>query len=284
MKTLLKKIIKKTRTSIADPLFAKLGYERSKAYFHNNIFGHTMFSNPKDLGINLSGYNNVPIERVNDKGEIGFILSNLREGATAIDVGANIGFFTLLMARAVGENGKVLAVEPGPMSYALLNKNLQINRYKNVSLYNIAISNEARTTEFFLCRTGESDNRLFATPSEARDVVSIDVNTIDSIAENMKVDLVKIDIQGSELLALQGMKKVIKNNPHIKILMEYSPDCLIDCGSKPEDLFRTITELGFDIYECPHNRSIHKTTSKILLEEIGHEKLRPSTNIVLIKA
>ncbi len=136
-----------------------------KPAFLGNIFGHKMYQNTSDEGINYQGFNNYP-EKNFEHGEIA-LASTIKPDQTVIDLGANIGFFALLYARQVGSTGKVYAFEPGPSSFALLQKNIAINNYKNVICINKAVADVTKMGKIYLNRTGESDNRLLFDPNNA---------------------------------------------------------------------------------------------------------------------
>jgi FkbM family methyltransferase len=100
-------------------------------------------------------------------------LENLvRPGDTVFDIGAHIGFYTLLLARLVGPAGKVLAFEPDPANFALLQQNVVLNRYANVALYNLALSSQAGSAALFLSGDNAGEHRLWQ-PAEARPSVPV---------------------------------------------------------------------------------------------------------------
>jgi len=186
-------------------------------------------------------------------------------------VGANVGFYTLLFARQVGPEGKVFAFEPGPISHALLRANILMNGYKNVTVVNAAVANKTGKTQFYLCRTGESDNKMHdtSTSSDVRDVVDVDVNALDDYFGDLKIDFIKIDIQGSEYIALHGMNKIIDNNPNLEILMEFSPSCLNSAGVNLKDFLMYIRALGFKISILYDDKPSEVTNDEQLLGMVG---------------
>jgi len=265
----------------ADKMIRKLGYVRpaDKPPFESDIFGHKMYVSPSDEGINLHGLGGHTLSDYKH-GEIS-IANHLPPGGTVVDCGANIGFFTLLFARAVGETGRVIAIEPGPSSFALLTKNVAINGYRNVTLINKAISNRSGTTDFFLCRTGESDNTMYATPGEVRDRISVETITLDDLIGDTKVDFVKMDIQGSEYLALLGMAKILRNNPGVRILLEYAPVSLELAGVAPLELISLVSSLGFQTSVVYEGSPAAKVDVAFLRENCGRGKRYPHLNLLL---
>ena len=94
------------------------------------------------------------------QGEIGFFVRNIRPGNRVLDLGANVGLFTLLFARCVGPSGMVYAFEPGPLSTALLTANVILNGYQNVIIERAAVTDRSGDVSLYVCSSGESDNRI----------------------------------------------------------------------------------------------------------------------------
>lgn len=256
---------------------------RDKRHFLPDIFGHKMYVDINDLGISLAS-----IEGVADSnypyGELGFWRKNLKPGQTVVDIGANIGYFTLYTARLVGPKGRVIAIEPGPMSYALLSKNVAVNGYKHVTTENAAVADYNGKATFMLCRTGETDNKLAAVvdknSTEVRDPIEVTVFRLDDYLKNeFVVDFIKLDVQGAEYFALNGMKQTLAN-PNIQVLMEYSPGSLEVVGVKAEDFLAFIRSLKFRIFVLPEEREMYEVSDEELLKTYGPNR-KSHTNLVL---
>ena len=164
--------------------------------FFDNIFGHTMHVDPTDLGHRFSSLNGTQPEH----GEAGYIVRNVKIGQTALDIGANVGLYTLLLAKCVGPSGLVFGFEPGPKSYSLLLRNVSVNGYRQARVENAAVSDRSGTIDLFVCRTGESDNRIAGTliDHDERDRMLVRCVSIDDyVAEKSikSVDCIKMDIQ-----------------------------------------------------------------------------------------
>lgn len=138
------------------------------------------------------------------------IQSTLREGETALDIGANIGYFTLLMARKVGPAGRVIAFEPVPSVYAVLCENLRLNACIQALAECIAVADVEGpgAMQSDLNNPLSSVGQLVDTGGLAVPLVSIDryVET----AGVQKLDLVKIDVEGAEDRVIRGMTKTLK--------------------------------------------------------------------------
>lgn len=147
---------------------------------------------------------------------------DLKEGVF-IDVGANLGKYTIMMARRFKDKGLVIGIEPEHHTLELLRKNIKINKLKNVFVVGKACSSKNGKSTFYLEGTTYSGG----THSLKKDKhhvgkTRIDVETLDSIVSRLKikrVDLIKIDVEGSEIDVLKGAQKILRTY-HPKIICE----------------------------------------------------------------
>lgn len=217
-------------------------FKTSDGNFLGKLNGHKMFFRPYYVGFFLKDEYEPDVTKI--------FLNEIHEGDIVIDIGANIGYFTLLAARLVGEKGKVFAFEPEPNNYDLLLKNIEINNYKNVIPIQKAVSNENKTTKLFL-RQDSSMNSLLegfnANPSIGD--ISIDTVTIDNFFKDnplkSKIKLIKMDIEGAEMQAILGMLDLIKENKELVIITEFNPSFIRKSGFEPQDFLSKINEFGF---------------------------------------
>lgn len=185
-----------------------------------------------------------------EKFESQLIRKNLKSGMTVVDIGANIGYYTVMAAELVGEKGKVIAFEPNPESFLTLLKNIETNHLKNAEGYNLAITNSSGPSLLYVSLENRGDNRLYASPTN-KISVKIETTTLDAFADKhslSKIDFIKMDIQGSEGLAVLGMRRVFELNPHLKLFTEFWPMSISKTGKEPADFLRTLAESGFSLY------------------------------------
>jgi len=174
----------------------------------------------------------------------------VRKGDVVIDIGANIGYYTLIAAKLVGDSGIVITFEPEPYNFHLLKKNVEVNGYKNVILEQRAVSNKNANLKLFLSEDNIGDHRIYQ-PSESRKSIEIESIRLDDYIKNAgidKVNIIKMDIQGAEGLALQGMHEVLTKNKDLTIFTEFWPSGLRESGIEPGDFYNTLIKYGFSIY------------------------------------
>lgn len=153
----------------------------------------------------------------------------LKPGDWALDIGANMGSYTVAMSRLVGEHGRVIALEPIPETFAILTANLQIARCGNVTAFNAAASDRAEVAEmymphfdsglknFYQARLDRTKNTM---DTSANRVLTI---AIDSLALPHRLALIKIDVEGHEAKVISGLWKQISRDRPALIIETSSP-------------------------------------------------------------
>lgn len=158
--------------------------------------------------------------------ETQLILRQTKKGNIVIDVGANIGYYTVLLADKVGKTGKVYAFEPDKVNFEILKKNIEANNLKNVEIINAAVGSKAGKLKLHKSKENLGDHKLYKTPlgsaaSPLDEGETVKIIKLDDFIKE-KMDLMKIDTQGWEPEVIEGAKKIISKNKPIMFL-EYSP-------------------------------------------------------------
>lgn len=142
-------------------------------------------------------------------------------GDTILDIGASIGWYTCKIAKDVGENGRIIAVEPNPVNYYYLEKNITLNNLNNVTLLNIGVWNTRK--ELNLLSKGYGSSLIFHKDLKNRkELVKIKVDTIDKIVSELKIDkldLIKMDIEGAEIEALIGARNILQDFNMLRLVI-----------------------------------------------------------------
>jgi FkbM family methyltransferase len=183
-----------------------------------------------------------------------FFKRTIAPGDVVVDAGANVGYFTVLFGKLVGNSGKVLALEPAPRARAILARNVKRNGLEDrVTIFPGACGDVDGETTLYTNPYGNlGDNRLWRDGGEAGAKASRDwrsftvpVARLDTLLASMsKVDLVKTDLQGYESHAIRGLRTTIERNPTVVLLMEYWPYGLRRCGSGARDYLDLLNDLG----------------------------------------
>ncbi len=177
--------------------------------------------------------------------EAQIFLSYLKPGMTVIDIGANIGLYSLLAGKTVGSTGRVIAFEPVPEIFERLGRHISLNGLTNILPQRIAISDTNGTGTFFLGRTGSSGS-LFR--QETSRSIRVNTETLDSFLrrkEIRKVDAVKVDAEGAEMRIVRGMQRLLLSSEKPLLMFEILPPALQPAGSSAEEIFDDIVSYGY---------------------------------------
>jgi FkbM family methyltransferase len=181
--------------------------------------------------------------------ETNLFKQSVRPGMKVLDIGAFLGEYALTAARCAGSGGKVYAFEPDPRNYQRLCKNIDVNGYTSIIVpVQKAISDQARSASFFLRDGDPSCNSLFQ-PSEDSRIVTADCIALDDFfSEDDHFDVIKMDIEGAELTALRGMRRILSNRTRrITMFVECNPTALRAAGSSADNLVDLLENFGFTI-------------------------------------
>ena len=182
--------------------------------------------------------------------ETQFLLDTLRPGDVFVDVGANIGYFSLLASRLVGAAGAVLAFEPEAANYALLEANCRRNHCDNIRCFRVALGQENAAGTLYLNELNRGDHSLYPQESDrAGQGISI-VNGSTLIgATYPRVNCIKIDTQGAECDVLKGLQELIAASaPDLIMVIEFSPLHLRNAGTSGRVLLDLLADCDWQMY------------------------------------
>jgi FkbM family methyltransferase len=190
----------------------------------------------------------------------------LFEGATMLDIGGHVGYYTLIGAQGVGKEGRIIAFEPHPRNHATLVHNAR--NHPNVTIKNVALAEEEGTAQLhdylMMSASGslhydeslrevqqaqmtEQDFAPRGRDFEPR-IYEVRTAPVDDILAELgvqNVDVVKMDIEGAEMGALRGMRATIERSPRMTLIMEYNPLGLQAFDNDPQASLREVLAMGF---------------------------------------
>jgi FkbM family methyltransferase len=176
----------------------------------------------------------------------------LRKGSVFYDIGANVGYFTLLASELVGGEGEVHAFEPVPANSELLARNIEQNNIQNVILNEIAVSNESGTLTLFLPDVAINTGWASIVPSDRRHkelrVTAIALDDYVGQAGVRSPDVIKIDIEGAEPKALAGMGALIQSEGAPDIAVEINSYLLHRSGLDSGAITVPLAQAGYALY------------------------------------
>lgn len=186
--------------------------------------------------------------------------SLLCDGDCFLDIGSNIGYFTLLGSHLVGKKGEVFSFEASPEMMKCLDENVRLNNLYNVHLYQNAVSDAEGDIAFHIATSSNSGlSSIRNIDASNSRTITVQCFTIDSLLDILpKVKLVKIDVEGAEYKVLTGMRELIKrDNPCI--IFELTDEFLRQMGSSAQMVYDYLNGMGYTLYAVEGNRFIEST-------------------------
>ena len=236
------------------------GFQKFILLIKNILFNPNTVYNAYN-NVNLKIFPNVGFHCLNILNHGGFDTIKIFEkylslGDTFIDIGANLGYMSINASKIVGPKGKIISFEPDNTIYSLLEHNITLNNVENIKLNKIGLSNykgEASfniATESGLSRLENKNNNLVGLILQSK--TTIKVNTLDSYLvdnnfTNIKIQMIKIDVEGHELNILQGASNVLKDSKPI-IILEINPGALIQNDLSLINIVNFLDPLGYDSF------------------------------------
>jgi FkbM family methyltransferase len=176
-----------------------------------------------------------------------FIRSKLKAGDTFLDIGANVGFYSMLASSIVGERGRVISIEPNPKTFGRLRETIEANRITNVLALNLGLDRERGRLSLFIDPESGNDTATMVT-HDGRASVEVEVYPLDEVAMAHQIDSVdylKIDVDGFEPNVFAGAKRLLSEGKIKFIQAEFCDYWLRRNSSSPQMLHQLITALGF---------------------------------------
>jgi len=201
----------------------------------------------------------------------------LGPGDVFVDIGANIGWYTIIAASKVGRSGRVYAFEPEPLNFDLARRNVALNRLRNVTLERMAIAERAGHASLFLSGDNLGDHRLYQSEDE-RASQSVPIVTLGEYFAGRpdKIRLVKMDAQGSEGKIFAGIPDDFVRTRHIgAFIVEYWPGGLLKSGSSAEALVARLKALDLRCFVIQEPYRGLDPIDLDVLERRAHGDLRP---------
>ncbi|MCX7848136.1 MAG: FkbM family methyltransferase [bacterium] len=187
--------------------------------------------------------------------ETAFVLRTVKPGMTVIDLGANIGYFTLLMADLVGPDGRVYAFEPLPRNVALLRRSVRENKLqRRVIVIAAAVAGREGRAQVVVPRHSTNWGGAYLAEKGAprlshHDLVQVRALTLDSVDIRRRVDFIKADIEGAEYLALQGAAQLLRRDRPV-VMCECNPVQLQRVsGVTPQELVAVMHDFGYSSWQ-----------------------------------
>ncbi len=227
-----------------------------------------------------------------EKEYVDLFYSTINSGDIVLDIGANVGYFTLIAAKKVGSEGKVYAFEPVERNYKRLERNLEINDTRNVKTFNFGLSDREEVLPMVIpegnfgeSTIGEKNFTALVKGQKTKNrrikAKFFAFDYFNRIEEISNVNVIKVDVEGAELKVLNGMKKFLAiNNP--VLFIEIVPEMIEQNGGNVGELVQLFKDVKFtSIYNFSQKKALNLKND---LPTIAAWLKSSSGNFVLIKA
>ncbi len=195
--------------------------------------------------------------------ETAILTALLRPGQCFVDVGANWGYHTLLAAHLVGKQGRVVSFEPDPRLFPILQNNLQLNDLTQVTALQIAAADAAGELPMAGFALGDGNFGLsrLVVNGDAAGVFPVATERLDDALARLGVatiDLLKMDIEGAEGLALQGLAENLQAGRVHRLLLELHPAQLAERGAQAADIIKQLQHYGYRGWKIAHSLAAYR--------------------------
>ena len=239
-----------------------------KKYIKKKIFNSLMYLDVNDPGISktliLFGKRELEHKYIMNK--------VIKKNMNILDIGANIGYYALIELDIIRDSGYLIACEPSPSNFKLLNKNILLNKHKNYETHNIAISNSNSTKEFHLSKSSNL-NTFHKTDDLGLQLsgkkIQVETSTIFQLVKNKKIDLIRMDVEGHEVAILETLLDYI-NHTSFKPMVLFEPH--ISRYNKSNNIIKPLSDLFKHGYKVEYIGSSWENGS-ILIENKGYNFL-----------
>lgn len=207
----------------------------------------------------------------------------LKPGMVFLDVGAHAGYFSLLAARQVGPHGSVFAFEPAPTNFELLQRNIALNGYKNISAFPIAGAENSARMKLSLDAKGNDRHSLVLVeePGSMQNTVEVDTISIDDFLERSDVntvDLMKIDAEGAECAILRGLRRSLTEGKVRRLVFEFSPSACEAAGIAPDKFLTQMADFGFRLYRIEGAEGLIRISGSNVTSLVDQVKAKGACN------
>jgi len=242
--------------------------------------GHLLYIHAKDEGVSAQLFS----KGIYDPVEMEIFRREIREGDFCVDVGANIGYFSLMAARLCGPQGRVYAFEPDRDNFSLLKKNIETNGYSQITAMNQAVGNRTGRIQLYLSEKNKGMHRIY--PSRyCQGIAEAEIIKLDDYFSNdaEEVHFVKVDTEGAEPAVVEGMRKVLTRSRRVRLLTEFAPVSMAEYGAEAGVYLKLLRELGFTIYHVDEESGTLSRANEDLLLERYSPATEKVTNLFCVK-
>lgn len=197
------------------------------------------------------------------------LVKRLKHADCFVDVGANMGFYSVLAGKILSQRGGVVhAIEMDAENVNRIRANLRLNRLRNVTVHEVALGDQSGTVEYYRCGSFRNTLEVSVNDRERYQQVSVPMTTLDSLLAEMEIapDVIKIDVEGAEYLVLKGMDGTMKSpaNIYCEVHIDETEGGLASFGHTLDDVWGLLQGYNYQLWEIPlREDSRHRGVRKL---------------------
>jgi FkbM family methyltransferase len=227
---------------------------RGNSFFEHNLGDNFRINLYRDSVLSKIIYDGFEEEELN------FIKKILKKDDVFVDIGANVGLFSLIASQVVGNKGLVIAFEPTLITFNRLLENISLNNLNNIQAINCGLSNESGELNFYISDNGYDAWNSFAPSADNKlqRTIKVNVSTLDKELKDVdkaKIKLVKIDVEGWEKFVLKG-GEIFFNNYCPIIMVEFTDENTFNAGYSVHEIYDTMVNYGYEWYTIKNGELI----------------------------
>ena len=196
--------------------------------------------------------------------ELLYLEKVLSPGKVFVDAGANFGIYTLLASRIVGEAGRVISFEPSSRVFPVLRRNITLNGFKNVLAFPIALTDKPGRARLYYHSAVGCDSlgkdASFEPDAHAEEIGTESLDTVLKQTSVGRVDVIKMDVQGAEELALRGANEIVSSMRPI-VIFEFFPEGAISLGLSPNGPWDFLEGHGYEFFIVDERGAVFRLLS-----------------------
>lgn len=255
-------------------IFKKQFLDLSKEHILE-INGHKFATIPNDVGISEE----LLMFQIHEPLSTKLLTQLLKNGMICLDIGSNIGYYVCLESNAIGNNGKVISIEPSPINFKYLKKNIELQNISNIEIHNFACGNENGEIEFLVSDRSNwsrvaTDKFVDVPPDTILQKIKIPMRTVDSFIEEKslpKLDFIRMDVEGYEVNIVEGMQQTLKK---FKPMLQMEIHLFLIGIPKTKTLLQTIQKHAYEIlYYIPREMDVPMLGTMNDVKKISFEQL-----------
>ncbi len=255
---LILKVMKRLKHIYFETKFRILRFLIKDKKYIKCIQGNLMILDLNDFGISKE----LAVSSIREKVATEYTYKILKRGDIVVDIGANIGYYALLEARLVGDNGLVYAIEPAPHNLSLLTQNCKINNYKNILVYECAIGNNDGETTLFISKKHNWNSMIVREELEIVDQINVKTYKLDTFLEDKKIPTyIRMDVEGFEYEIIKGMANLLSRDIPLRLFIEVHPHIMNK--SDLIELLKTLKISGFEVELIAKRENLYRDYNSI---------------------